>query len=95
VIEIAEGAGGPEALTELVARDQVARTFQQKREDLEALFLEVDPDARLPQLARPAIQFEDAESDRVRRPRLFRHAWSSAQKAVGGQRDPSTRGPAP
>jgi hypothetical protein len=45
------GASWPEPQTELVARDEVARTFQQKREDLEALFLKADPDARLPQLA--------------------------------------------
>ncbi len=67
MLEIAEGAGWPEALTKLVARDQVAGPLHEQRQDLEALFLEVDPDARLPQLARPAIQFKDAKSDKVSR----------------------------
>src|SRR4029453_843105 len=90
MIKIAERAVWPEAPTELVARDEVARAFQKQREDLDALFLQADPGARLPQLARPAIQFKDAKSARARRPRLFRHGVVLWPERCEADADPST-----
>jgi hypothetical protein len=57
MVEIPGRAGRREPLSEFVARDEVARPLQQQRQDLEGLFLKIDPDARLPQLAGPAVQF--------------------------------------
>jgi hypothetical protein len=81
VIEIAEGAGWPEPLTEFLARDQVARLFQQQRQNLEGLFLKIDPDARFSQLARPAIQLKNAKSDNTLGRDHLWHASSSAPRS--------------
>ena len=51
MIEIAERAGRPQPLTELVAGDKVARTLQEGGQDLEGLLLQTDTNAGLAQLA--------------------------------------------
>ena len=51
MFEVDEGAIRPEPLSEFLARDEIARPLQQRRQDLEGLFLQMDLSARLPQLA--------------------------------------------
>ena len=82
VVEVDERATRPEPLAQLFTRDQVARSLQQQREDLERLLLKPDADASLPQLAGLQIQLEDSEPDHAEA--VLRRAlpWSSLQKAL-------------
>src|SRR6187200_2953714 len=51
VVEIDEGVGGPQAVTKLFPRNDVARAFEQHRQNLKRLLLKSEPHALLPQLA--------------------------------------------
>jgi hypothetical protein len=62
VLEIDERALGPQALSQLVARDDVAGTLEHQAQDLERLFLQPDASRALTQLTRAAIQLERRES---------------------------------
>ena len=62
MLEIHEGIRGPQPAPELVAGHQIARSGQQHGEYLKRLLLQPDPDAPLPQLARPKIRLEDPET---------------------------------
>ena len=82
VFEVDEGIIGPEALAEFFARDKLARLFEQHREQLQRLLLKAETCARLSQLARAQIEFEDAKPDEpMCRCRGFEH----------GNRQPSQR----
>ena len=52
LVEIDEGSLGPEPGPELAAGDDVAGLFEQRRQDLERLVFQLDPDAVFPQLPR-------------------------------------------
>ena len=82
MIEIDESAIRPEPMTQFFARDELTGPLQQQRQHLESLFLEGDPYAGFPQLARPAIQFKDAKPDKARRQGHLWHASSSAQRML-------------
>jgi hypothetical protein len=61
VIEIDHRAA-PEPVAKLVARDDLSRSFEQHRKNLERLILQPDTQAPPGQLARPNVDFEYAES---------------------------------
>ena len=68
VLKIDERLCRPETLPQLLASHEVARTIQQRLENLKWLFGKIDADAGLPQLARAEIQLERAKAnDRVHR----------------------------
>ena len=67
VLEVDEGAFGPQAHAELVARNHIARTFQEQGQDLKRLILQVDTKPGLPELACPEIDFEIRKAHRNRR----------------------------
>src|SRR6185437_3277732 len=63
VIEINEGAAGPEFAPKVFAREQFARTFQQKGKELKWLFLKTHTDAILAKFPGSEIGFENSEAD--------------------------------
>jgi len=63
VIEVNKSAVGPEPVAQLLARDNLPRTFQQLAENLKSLLPQPDLDAALPQLARAQIHLENSESN--------------------------------
>jgi hypothetical protein len=63
VVEIDERAVWPQPLTQLLARDEIARSLQQQREDLEGLSREVEARPCLAQFSCVEIQLEHAEPD--------------------------------
>ncbi|HEY8549672.1 MAG TPA: hypothetical protein VIL35_06945 [Vicinamibacterales bacterium] len=67
MLEIDERVVRPETFPERFARHQLAGLFEQHREQLQGLLLEVEPRARLPQLAGTQIELEDAEPDQSAR----------------------------
>src|SRR5579884_3405628 len=62
VVEIDEGIGGPEAVAEVFAGDDIARALEQDNQYLERLFLELDFAAIAKEFARADIGFEDSEA---------------------------------
>ena len=72
VVEINERVGGPEALANLLAGDQLAGLLQQDFENLDRLALQLQPDAILTELSALRVELEGAETEnRVSR----RRAW--------------------
>ena len=69
VLEIDERPGRPQALAQLFARHDFARTVEHRHENFEGLILKPDADSTLPQLARAHIDLEGPESLDVRRRR--------------------------
>ena len=62
VVEVHEGVGRPQADTELVPCDQLARTLEERAQDLNRPATEPDPEAAAPQLARHRVELEGAKS---------------------------------
>jgi hypothetical protein len=60
---IDEGVAGPQAPSQLLARDGLSRTLEQGSEGSKGLFLNADASAGFAELARPQVQFEHAEPD--------------------------------
>ena len=58
---------GHSRLAQLLASDQIAWPLQQLHQHFQGLFLQADQHARLAQLTRLRIEFEDAESKRTAR----------------------------
>jgi hypothetical protein len=56
--EVDERVGRPEALPEFLSRYDLTGIFQQDLENLEGLFLELEPDAPLAQLSRAQVCLE-------------------------------------
>lgn len=65
VVEINKCVGGPQALTQFVARHQLPALLQQDLEDLDGLALQPQPDAISAQLPAMRIEFERAETERL------------------------------
>ena len=63
--EIDERAIRPETLTQLLARDEIAWSLQQQREDLEGLSRKAEARPCLAQFSCVEIQLEHAETDRA------------------------------
>jgi hypothetical protein len=63
VVEVDERIPSPQALRELLARNELAGACQQQDQYLKGLFLKTEPDACLAQLSRPSIQLEVAKAD--------------------------------
>src|SRR5262249_51095843 len=57
-VEVDERVRGPEALPQLVARDEVAGPFEQQQQDLNGLLGEPDLQPLLAQLTRSEVQLE-------------------------------------
>jgi len=74
-VKINESMGWPEPLPELVSRYHLTGMVQEKAENLEGLFLKLDPNAALAKFSRPDVQFENAEAASLRATlcRLHRH----------------------
>src|SRR5579862_4660995 len=72
-VEVDEGIFRPKFFLEFVAGDDRARALEQCRKDLKRLLLELDPNARLAQLAGFQIQFEHPEAQDPRIGRGLRH----------------------
>src|ERR1700730_17739841 len=66
VVEIDKRVCRPQTGPELVASDDLARSFQQESENLEGLFLKPYPGSITAQFASPQIDFEDSELDHPR-----------------------------
>ena len=93
MFEIDERAGWLEPLTQLLARDEIARAVQQQGEDLDGLSREAEAHPRLAQLSCMEIQLEDAEADHTRcMPRNISHAGEPcAGRGAGTGGDPAGR----
>ena len=65
VLEVHERVGFPEPFAQLLARADLARPFEQQRQDLSRLLLQPDPMALPVQLAAATIEFEWPEMERV------------------------------
>ena len=61
MIEIYESVGRPEFGAEVLAADDLARTFEQNGENLKRLLLQLDLGSVAKQFARPQVRFEDAK----------------------------------
>ena len=61
-LEIHEGVGGPEAVAELFAGDQLAGGLEERLEDAERLILEPDAQPVLTQFTRRRVQLEGSEA---------------------------------
>jgi hypothetical protein len=72
VIEIYEGVGGPEAVAQLLASDDVTGPLQKLGQNLKRLLLQLDFPSLTPQFAGTQIQFEDTELARVLAARSIR-----------------------
>jgi hypothetical protein len=66
-VKIDHDAGRPEALLQLLTSDDLARVLDQSHENLKGLFLELDPDAPLPQFSGNQVDLENSEPDGRRR----------------------------
>src|SRR5262245_1173877 len=66
VLEIDERIAWPELVSELISRDQFARSFEQHDKNLNWLTLHLNFASMLAQLTRPEIEFETLEFDRTR-----------------------------
>ena len=67
MLEIDERPLGPQTLTQLVSRDDIARPLQHEAENLERLLLQAHAHGAVAQLARAHVQLEGPEAQRVRR----------------------------
>lgn len=56
MIELYDGAAGPESAADLLAQDYLAGTFQQHQQDLEGLIRQTNSCAAFTQFARTHIQ---------------------------------------
>src|SRR5580700_5171788 len=65
-IKIDEGMGMPKFLAEFLAGYDFPRMFQQKRENLEGLLLQLDANTAFAQLCRAQIYFKDAKAPTLR-----------------------------
>ena len=74
VLEVDERAVWPEPLTQLLARDEIAGSLQQQREDVEGLSGKAEAHACLAQLTCVKIQLEHAEPDDAKSPTLQIHS---------------------
>jgi hypothetical protein len=94
VLEIDECLCRPESLPQFLAGHEVARSFQQRLENLKGLIGEFDANATLPQFARAQIQLERAKANEsidrsghcgsgpsLRRPAAWYHRLSRAVSA--------------
>ena len=63
MLEIDERAIWPEPLTQLLARDEIARSLQQQRQDLKGLSRQAEAHPCLAQFTCVEIQLEHAEPD--------------------------------
>ena len=79
-IEVDEGAGRPQASGQLFARDQLARPFEQRQQELVRLIAEGRSTARVRQLARPSIDGEALEVVDTRGPDAVGHRLHPAQR---------------
>jgi hypothetical protein len=61
VLEVDERPIGPQALAQLVPRDDVAATLEHHAKDLEWLILQTDSRGARPQLARTDVELERTE----------------------------------
>src|SRR5215469_6943180 len=68
---------GPELGADLLARDQLARPFQQHSQNLKRLVLQLDANAQLAQLAAIQVCLEWAEADHTRSLGGFLHVGAS------------------
>ena len=67
MVEVDEGVGGPELLPQLVPRNDVAAPVEQEQKDVERSAAQFDGAALLSELARWAVDLEQAETIRSRR----------------------------
>src|SRR5205814_8887156 len=58
VVEVDERIGGPEPEPQRLARDHLARPFEQRNQQLKRLFLQAQPAAAFPQFSRRGIDIE-------------------------------------
>ena len=65
MLEIDERALGPQALPQLVPRDDIARPLEQEPQDFERLLLQAHTHGAVPQLARAHVQLERPETKGV------------------------------
>ena len=63
MIEIDERIRRPESLLELLTRDDFAGSFQQRKKNLEGLFLKPDARSVAAQLAGAQVHFKGSEAD--------------------------------
>jgi hypothetical protein len=66
VIEVHKCVGGPQAFSQLFSADDFPRPFQQKREDLEGLFLQLKPGTVASYFSRAQVYFKKAEASKMR-----------------------------
>jgi hypothetical protein len=67
VLEVHEGVRGPQALSQLLASDQLTGSVHERAQYLEGLYGDLDPDALPSHLAGAPVDFKDAEAKTVRR----------------------------
>ncbi len=84
VLEVDERAFRPQALPQLVARQDLARLLEQHDQHLERLILQPQADAVLAQLARAHVELESSESKSVLHRMHGRHLHSINQKRCEG-----------
>ena len=65
VIEVDEDVGGPEALTEMLAGDDVAGGFNENGQELKRLLRQPDPGSVSGESRRLEVELEEAEADRL------------------------------
>jgi hypothetical protein len=63
VIEIDEGIRRPELLLQVLTRDQLSRSFKQRCQNMQRLFLQLYPLSPLAQFSGVKIDLESAETD--------------------------------
>jgi hypothetical protein len=66
VFEIDKGIGRPEFLFQLLARDQLARTLQQDRQDRNRLPLQPDANSVLAQISATGLELVEPETQNTR-----------------------------
>jgi hypothetical protein len=73
VVEIDEGVGWPESAAQFFSRNYLAGMLDQHVQDLERLFLELQLDSILAQLARRNVYLEGSETQNTRKLGLWEH----------------------
>jgi len=63
VVEVNEGVGGPDALLQFFTRDHLTWTFQQDLQNLQWLFLQLDPYTPLAQFSGIRVNLEGTEAN--------------------------------
>src|SRR6185436_16119554 len=79
VLEVDERVRRPEALSDLVPRDDLPSMFHQHLEKAEGLLGQRDAGATTSKLPRGDVEFEFTELDRIRRRGVDRHAGQRAE----------------